>query len=150
MSLHFREVTPDNWRIINNLEVKKEQKQFVRDSMGILGKAFVYRNNNSKVYIIYKEENPVGLMMQREYLDKDEINCVLDQVMIDKKYQGQGYCKVAMELWVSMIKNENKYNAIILCYIEGNIIAEKMYLSLGFIRRPEEDDEDELVMIYKL
>jgi len=70
--------------------------------------------------------------------------------MIDKNYQDQGYGKVSMELWLSMIKKENRYSAIELCYIENDYIAEKLYKSLGFIRTPEEDDEDELVMRYEL
>ena len=70
--------------------------------------------------------------------------------MIDKNYQDQGYGKVSMELWLSMIKKEKGYSAIELCYIEDNYIAEKLYKSLGFIRTPEEDDEDELIMRYEL
>jgi len=70
--------------------------------------------------------------------------------MIDKNYQDQGYGKVSMELWLSMIKKENRYSAIELCYIENDYIAEKLYKSLGFIRTPEEDDEDELIMRYEL
>ena len=70
--------------------------------------------------------------------------------MIDKNFQGQRYGKASMELWLSMIKKENRYNAIGLCYIENDNIAEKLYKNLGFIRIPEEDDEDELVMRYEL
>lgn len=55
-----------------------------------------------------------------------------------------------MEFWISMIKDENKYNNIKLCYIKDDLVAEKMYKYLGFIRKPEEDDEYELVMAYKL
>jgi len=150
MDLELRDVTPDNWRKINSLEVKEEQKGFVASNVTILARAFAYRNYNSKVYVVYNENNPIGLIMQRDYLEDNKVICILDQFMIDKNYQGKGFGREAMELWMSMIKNEGKYDSIMLCYIEGNILAERMYESLGFVRCPEEDDEDELVMVYEL
>ncbi len=148
--IHFEEITPDNWRKINALEVKEEQKHFVASNVAILARAFAYRKDNSKVFAIYNDANPIGLIMQRDFKDGDDIICILDQFMIDKNYQGQGYGKVSMELWMSMIKKEKQYSAIRLCYIEDDYIAEKLYKNLGFIRKPEYDDGDELVMRYEL
>jgi len=150
MKLEFREVTPENWRKINSLEVKEDQKKFVASNVTILARAFAFRNDNSKVYVVYSNDNPIGLIMQRDYLKDNNLICILDQFMIDKNYQGLGYGRKAMELWISMIKNEGKYDFIELCYIEGNSAAEEMYKRLGFIRCPEEDDGDELIMVYRL
>lgn len=150
MKIHFSEVTPDNWRKVNSLEVHEHQKHFVASNVTILARAFAFRNENSKVHVIYDDEVPIGLIMQREYIKEDKLICILDQFMIDKNYQGKGYGRIAMELWLSMIKAENKYDAIELCYKEDDYIAEKLYLSLGFIRKPEDDEEEELVMTYKL
>lgn len=150
MHLEFKGITPDNWRKVNSLEVKEEQKRFVADNTAILAKAFAYRKYNSKVHVICIENNPIGLIMQRDFLSDGMTKCILDQVMIDKNYQGQGYGKQAMETWIDMVKDEASYDSIELCYIEGDLIAEKMYKKLGFIRKPEKDDEDELVMSYKL
>lgn len=148
--IHLEEITPDNWRKINALEVKEEQKHFVASNVAILARAFAYRKDNSKVFAIYNNINPIGLIMQRDLKDENNLICILDQFMIDKNFQGQRYGKASMELWLSMIKKENRYNAIGLCYIENDNIAEKLYKNLGFIRIPEEDDEDELVMRYEL
>ncbi len=60
------------------------------------------------------------------------------------------YGKVAMELWLSMIRKKGQYSAIELCYIENDYIAEKLYNSLGFRRKSEDDDGHELVMRYEL
>ena len=148
--IHFEEITPDNWRKINALEVKEEQKHFVASNVAILARAFAYREDNSKVFAIYNDVNLIGLIMQRDFKDENALICILDQFMIDKNYQGQGYGKVSMELWMSMIKKENRYSAMELCYIEDDYIAEKLYKSLGFSRKPEDDDGDELVMRYEL
>ena len=149
-SLELKEITPDNWRKVNSLEVKKEQKNFVADNVAILARAFAYQKNNSKVHVICVADNPIGLIMQRDFLHNGKNKCILDQVMIDKDYQGQGYGNLAMEKWIAMIKDEGIYSSIELCYIKGDFIAENMYKKLGFVRKPEEDDEDELVMIYNI
>lgn len=148
--IYFEEITPDNWRKINALEVKEEQKHFVASNVAILARAFAYRKENGKVFAIYNNLNPIGLIMQRDLKDGNNLICILDQFMIDQNYQGQGYGKASMELWLSMVKNEKQYSAIELCYIEDDYIAEKLYKSLGFIRKLEGDDGDELVMIYEL
>lgn len=69
--------------------------------------------------------------------------------MIAENYQGQGHGKRALELWISKIESENRYDQVRLCYIEGDAIAENLYKNIGFIREPGDDDGDELVMIYK-
>ncbi|MGH4122620.1 MAG: hypothetical protein ACREV6_06790 [Clostridium sp.] len=46
-----------------------------------------------------------------------------------------------------MIKNEEKYDSIILCYIEGDEVARNLYLDMGF-NHTGEVDEDEIVMNY--
>lgn len=150
MKIYFKEVTPDNWRKINALEVQEHQKHFVASNVAILARAFAFRKENSKVHVIYDDTTPIGLIMQRDYIDEGNLVCVLDQFMIDKNYQGKGYGRAAMELWLSMIKAESKYDAVTLCYKEDDYIAEKLYTSLGFSRRPEDDEEDELVMVCKL
>lgn len=150
MNIELKEITPNNWRKVNSLKVKKDQKEFVLDNVGILARAFAYRKFNSKVYAIYKGETPIGLIMQRDYSYNNMTNCILDQVMVDKNYQGLGYGRLAIETWMTIIKNENIYDSIELCFLEGDFIAEKMYKKLGFIRKLESDDEDELVMTYKL
>lgn len=148
INLELREITPDNWRKVNALKVKEEQKSFVADNTAILAKAFAYGNANSKVYAIYLEENPIGLIMQRDYMEEGKLKCILDQFMIDRNFQGLGYGKEAMKMWIDNIRNERIYDSIELCYIEEDYLAKKIYEKLGFIRIPEADDEDELVMRY--
>ncbi|WIV12747.1 GNAT family N-acetyltransferase [Proteiniborus sp. MB09-C3] len=150
MEIYFNEVTPDNWRKINSLEVREDQKSFVASNVAILARAYAYRKDNSKVSVIYSNTNPIGLIMQRDFKEEDKHICILDQFMIDKNYQGKGYGKTSMKLWLSMIRREKRYNAIGLCYKENDYIAKKLYESLGFSRKPEEDDEDELIMRYEL
>jgi len=150
MKINLTDLTPDNWREVNSLKVKTDQEKYVANNIAILARAFAYRLDNSQVHVICADDAPIGLIMQRDYKFENKLICILDQVMIDASYQGKGFGKKAMELWLSMIKSDSKYDSIKLCFKDGDIIAEKMYESLGFIRIPEEDDEDELIMLYKL
>ena len=150
MEINLIDLTPDNWREVNSLKVKPEQQKYVAENVGILARAFAYRSDNSKVHVVSTGDIPIGLIMQRDILLENKLICILDQFMIDGRYQGKGFGKKAMEVWLSMIKSDESYDSIDLCFVQGDIIAEKMYESLGFIRIFEDDDEDELVMSYKL
>ena len=149
MKIHFEIINPENWRIFSALKVKKEQEEWVAAYITILARAYVYREDNSVVYAIYDSTTPIGLLMQRDYIDNGKRYCVLDQFMIDKKYQGKGYGKKAMQLWISLIKKDTNYDSITLCYKEEDLIASKLYQGLGF-QHTGEVDEDEVIMEYKL
>ncbi|MGM9972443.1 MAG: GNAT family N-acetyltransferase [Clostridiaceae bacterium] len=142
-------ITPDNWRIFNGLKVKENQQSYVPSNVVILARAFAYREYNSRVYPIYKGDTPIGLLMQRDYKEDDRLLCILEEFMIAEQYQGKGYGKAAISLWLSKIKDEKKYDAIILCYIEGNERARDFYLRMGF-KHTGVIDEDEVVMEYNL
>lgn len=150
INIELREITPDNWRKVNSLEVKRVQKTFVADNVAILARAFAYRKDNSKVFVVYFEDTEIGLIMQRDFRIGDKKICILDQFMIDEHYQGLGYGKIAMGIWICNIKREKLYDSIEFCYKEENIMAKQMYEKLGFVRSPQKDDEDELVMEYFL
>jgi len=69
--------------------------------------------------------------------------------MIAEQFQGNGYGKKAMRLWISLITEEKKYDSIMLCYKEEDLIAYNLYHSLGF-QHTGEVDEDEVVMEFTL
>lgn len=149
MYIHFDIITPDNWRTFNKLKVKEDQKEFVASNLTILARAYAFRDSNSQVYAIYNEDIPIGLLMQREYEEDNQLFCVLDQFMIAEKHQRMGYGKAAMKLWMELIKKQNRYNSIVLCYIEGDETAKNLYLNIGF-HHTDKVDGNEIVMEYIL
>lgn len=82
-------------------------------------------------------------------MDVYKLICVLDQFMITARYQGKGYGKAAMQIWLSKIKNEGRYDSICLCYIEGDEAARNLYLTMGFHHNGI-IDEDEIGMEYNM
>ena len=149
MNIRFDFITPENWRIFNRLRVAKEQEEFVASNVAILARAFAFRDYNSLVYAVYNDDTPIGLLMQWEYREDDKLICVLDQFMIDKEHQRRGYGRAAMQLWLSMIEKEGKYDSITLCYKDNDESARNLYLSISFYHTGEAD-EDEVIMEYKL
>ena len=149
MTIHFREITPDNWRIFNSLKVRQEQSKFVAPNVTIMARAYAFRNQNSHVYAIYYAELPVGLLMQRDYEENGKIYCVLDQFMIGEQYQGRGYGKAALQEWMSFVGKKERYEAITLCYHEEDEVACKLYESAGF-QHTGEVDEEEISMVFPL
>ncbi|BCK00246.1 GNAT family N-acetyltransferase [Anaerocolumna chitinilytica] len=105
--------------------------------------------DNSRVYAVYHESLPVGLLMQRDFERDGQMLCILDQFMIAEQYQGKGIGKLAIQQWLGMIKTANKYEAVILCYVEGDDTARNLYENMGFIHTGERE-EDEIIMMYKL
>ena len=139
--IHLETITPDNWRL--GLQVRDDQRDYVSDSAGILARAYAYRENRSKAFIIYSGELPVGMAM---YHDWDEENAYdFSQLFIDQRYQGNGFGYEAAKLILEMMKKDGKYDKVCLCYIEGDDAAKNLYEKLGF-HHTGEAYEDEINM----
>lgn len=142
--IHLVDIDSSNWR--TPLKVSKAQEEYVASSTTILARAYAYRNSGSHALYIYVNETPVGMVL---YYDDDSLGAyVFSELFIDERFQGNGYGKAAAKLVLDAMKKDEKYNKVILCYIEGNDAAKKLYEGLGFVET--ERDEDEIIMELKL
>lgn len=140
--VRLEKITEDNYRECLKLKVSDCQTKFVASNASSLAKAYVYYNY-ARPFAVYDDDLMVGFILLRHY---DERNTYLiDQCMIDECYQGKGYGKQSMVLLLEMIKSEGKYLKVILCYIDTDEIAKKLYSDLGFTHTGEVD-EDEIIM----
>lgn len=138
--IHLVDIDPGNWRL--GLKVAESQKHYVSDSYGMLARAFAYRQQRSRAFVIYDDETPVGMGL---YYDLPDLECYdLSQIFIDERYQGKGYGKAATKAVLEAMKQDGKYSKVDLCYIEGNDAAKKLYESFGFVEIDR--DEDEIIM----
>lgn len=134
------DIDPDNWR--SGLKVADSQEKYVASSAGILARAYAYRNQRSRAFIICADGTPVGLGL---YYDLPDMECYdFSQFFIDERYQGKGYGRTAVRMVLDEMRADGKYNRVSLCYVEGNDAARKLYESFGFTET--ERDEDEIVM----
>ena len=83
------------------------------------------------------------------YYDEPELETYdFSQIFIDVSYQGLGYGQEAVRLVLDEMKKDERYKKVILCYIEGNDIAKKLYEKFGFVETDR--DEDEIIMELQL
>lgn len=135
------DVGPENWRL--GLRVSEEQKTFVSDEMRLLARAYAYRGCRSQAHVIYDDDTPVGMSL---YYDCEPL-CAYDfsQLFIDCRYQGKGFGLAAARLILERMAQDGTYDKAVLCFIEGNTAAQRLYEKLGF-RLTGERDGDEIVM----
>lgn len=138
--IHLVDIDPGNWRL--KLEVAESQKHYVANSAVMLARAYAYREQRSRAFVIYNDETPVGMGMYHDCPNLDAFD--LSQIFIDERYQGKGYGKAATKLVLEAMKHDGKYSKAVLCYIEGNDAAKKLYESFGFVEIDR--DEDEIIM----
>lgn len=142
--IHLVDIDPGNWRL--GLTVSESQKNYVSDSYAMLARAYAYREQRSKAFVIYNDETPVGMGL---YYDLPELDCFdLSQLFVDERYQGRGYGKAATQLILDAMKQDGKYNKVDLCYIEGNDAAKNLYEQFGFVEIDR--DENEIILELKL
>lgn len=124
------------------MKVAESQKKYVADSAVLLARAYAYRDQRSRAFVIYDNETPVGMGL---YYDCPELDSYdLSQIFIDAQYQGRGYGKAATKLVLDDMKRDGRYDKVVLCYIDGNDVAKRMYEEFGFVET--ERDGDEIVM----
>ena len=138
--VHLVDIDGGNWRI--PLKVSKAQEAYVANSTTILARAYAYRDSRSRAFLIYEDETPIGMVL---YHDEESLKAyIFSEMFIDERFQGKGYGRVATRLVLDNMKKDGKYNKVILCYIEGNDAAQKLYESFGFVETDR--DEDEVIM----
>ena len=138
--IYLVDIDPSNWRL--DLKVAESQKNYVASSAVMLARAYAYRKQRSRAFVIYDDETPVGMGMYHDCPDLDAFD--LSQIFIDERYQRKGYGKAATKLVLDAMKHDGTYCKAILCYIEGNNAAKDLYESFGFVEI--DSDEDEIIM----
>ncbi len=141
--VRLQEVNPDNWRL--GLCVRDDQKKYVANSSGLLARAYAYRKNRSNAFVIYNDDTPVGMAL---YYDCENAYN-FSQLFIDEKYQGKGFGYKAAEMIIQKMKDDGVFDKVVLCYVEGDEAAKRLYLKLGFSHTGEVE-EGEVVMEKKL
>ena len=138
--VHFVNIDSGNWRV--PLKVSKSQETYVANSTTILARAYAYRDSRSRAFLIYEDDTPIGMVL---YHDEELLDAyIFSEMFIDEQFQGKGYGRVATELVLGNMKKDGKYSKVILCYIEGNVAAQKLYESFGFVETDR--DENEIIM----
>ncbi|MEW9050510.1 MAG: GNAT family N-acetyltransferase [Neobacillus sp.] len=128
MTIKLRKVTKENWEECIDLQVREDQKKYIASNLYSI--AQVQFLENFEALAIYHNETMVGFTLFG--LDEDDHNYWIYRIMIDEKYQGQGYGKTALKEIIQRLKDKADCKEIILGYHPENRGAEKLYISVGF------------------
>ena len=170
--LQFIPIDQDHWRY--GLQVTEEQQHFVSDEKGILARAFAHRNWNVHCCVLHAERGseeevafrqtmldrygmefpeeekgvPVGLIL---YYDLPEDGVYyLAQLLIDKRYQYQGYGKEAVAMTVRNLRREKRYDKVWTCVLTQNKASRAMFEHMGWTLTDDSDPERDEELLYEL
>lgn len=170
--LQFIPIDQDHWRY--GLQVTDEQKNFVADEKGILARAFAHRNWNvhcCAIQAVRSEEEesefrktmldkygmefpdnekgvPVGLIL---YYDLPEEGAYyLAQLMIDQRYQYQGYGKEAVAITINLLRQEKHFDKVWACVLKNNKDCRAMLEHMGWTLTDDSDPEQDEELLYEL
>ena len=159
--LKLKKINRNNVEEILKLEVFDNQKSFVATNNSSIIEAYIAITENNHVFTfgIYKDDTPIGFLMIGYDVNSDNEgapkiakgNYNIWRLMIDKKFQGQGFGKEAMGLALEFANTfpcgTAKY--CWLSYESDNNVARQLYKSVGFVETDEKDGE-EIVVIMEL
>lgn len=159
--LKLRKINRNNVEAILKLEVFDNQKSFVAINNSSIIEAYIAITENNDVFTfgIYNDDTPIGFLMIGFDMNSDDEgapriakeNYNIWRLMIDKKFQGKGFGKKAMNLAIEFINafpcGTAKY--CWLSYGSDNDVARQLYKSVGFVETDEKDG-DEIVAILEL
>ena len=150
--INLREITKTNLISIINLDVNEQQKNQVAPNAVSIAQGHYSKSAWFKG--IFNNNIAVGFVMLDLNIEKNI--CFLWRFMIDKKYQGNGYGKLALTQVINYVKSFKKLNKIKTSYVPIDNGAEGFYKNFGFVK-PEKvikkikfEDSDEIEMEYLL
>ena len=142
----LRAITQENLYEILELQVTKNQENFVASNAVSLAEAHFYPEI-AWFRAIYADETPVGFIM----LEDDAVNSLyhLWRFMIDARFQKCGFGRRALELAIEHVKTRPGAKALSTSCVPGEGSPGKFYEKIGFTYTGEKDEDGELVMRYQ-
>ncbi|MBU0596146.1 GNAT family N-acetyltransferase [Candidatus Bipolaricaulota bacterium] len=141
MDVTLREITNDNFIECIRLTVSEDQKNFVATNVYSLAEAKA--DGVSNPFAIYADDLMVGFIMYD--FEPEEDRGYISRLMIDARFQGNGYGRAAMQQVIDRFKRIPECKEIQTSYAPANAAAEHLYEDLGFRQTGEEIDGETVV-----
>lgn len=142
MNITLRRINEDNWRECIALKIKDDQKRFIGTNVN--GLALAYAHKEMEPRGIYADEIMVGFLMYAR--DPDDGLLYINRLMIDEKFQRNGYGEKAMNILLAELDNGINETIDVL-HKPDNFSAIKLYKKLGF-ELTDMKEEDDVVSRY--
>jgi diamine N-acetyltransferase len=131
-------VGKENWRAVCALQVMDDQKTFVADPGYYLN--LCHYGGLWHPLAVHLGETVIGFLMWA--IDDSDGSCWLGGILIDRRYQGNGFGRQAVELALERLSKETGGTEFALSYLPSNTAARDLYLSIGFRETGEKEDEE--------
>lgn len=141
MKVTLREITMENFVECIRLAVTEQQKRFVATNVYSLAEAKA--DGVSNPLAVYAEDQMVGFIMYD--FEPAENRGFISRLMIDVRFQGNGYGRAAMAQVVERLKEIPECREIQTSFAPANHVAERLYTSLGFTHTGETIDGEIVV-----
>ncbi len=148
----LRPVTSENFDALLALKVKDWQTKYVASNLYSLAEAYLALSSGEtflQPFTIYHHKQLIGFTMyQYDQLENSPEDAhpvyFIWRVFIDKKYQGRGLGKKAMESLLAHIRTfpQGKADAVYVSYMPDNEASKQLFASLGFKETGEMDDDE--------
>jgi len=126
----LRELDSDNWLEIMKLSVSEEQKKtFPIPNVYWLG--ISRYEEHTTLYAIMCDDKNIGLIGIG--YDEDGTSGFINPFMIDERYQGFGFSKIALSIAIDKLKYEYRVSEIHIGHRKENSIAGKIYEEFNFV-----------------
>lgn len=137
----LREITEKTVRTICRLSVTDAQQAFVAANAVSIAQA--HFSPQAWFRAIYADETPVGFVMLRE--DPEKPQYFLWRMMIDSRYQGKQYGRLAMLLVIEHVKTRPGATQLLTSVVQEAGGPQRFYERLGF-KLTGKHRQDEAIM----
>jgi diamine N-acetyltransferase len=120
-------ITVQNWEAAAALELEPHQESWIRSNVWSIAESLYHPE--LKPFGIYRGGTMVGFLMYGSAWQDGRV--WIFRLMIDRKYQGQGLGKEALERVIRRMRDEG-YTEVNIGWDPENEVAERLYLKSGF------------------
>ena len=143
MDVTLREITKDTFGEVCRLDVAPEQKGFVATNAVSMAQANFHEDAWFRA--IYADDTIVGFVMLSDVPEKAEY--FLWRFMIDRKYQGKGYGRRAIEALKAHVRTRPNAEHLYVSYKKGEGGPEGFYARCGFEPTGEMEEGEHLARV---
>ena len=143
MKVELKDVTAGNFEEVIQLELFENQRDYVADNVISIAESRFYPTYRPRA--ICSAGKVVGFLMYESVeVQGRPVEYEIFRFMVDRRYQGRGIGKKAMELLLDEIKSSGNARNVAICYAKANSAAKALYAGLGF-REVGMNSEGEIV-----
>ncbi len=133
-----RPIDGGSFRDVLDLEVTPEQTAWVASTARYL--ALCAYGGTWHPLGLYAGDAPVGFAMWA--LDPDDGSHWIGGFLIDRRHQRRGYGRAGMLALIDWLRDEQRATALALSYHPDNVVAGRLYASLGFELTGEREGDE--------